>query len=290
MGAPAMELIAATLARLSRTQTQCAWKFKNARRAEAQHDGASLAWDSAGVAAVALVVAAITISAASYLILRSPCATAAQKVAAPGQREEEERRSTEATPCVPVQARRGRSGGDRILVLPDDVLALVLSQRLFGAIDIQAQLQDVLKAGACCKAFAACVRKASSIIAARYGWRLPPDGIALMRHLSKVEYDTKWVRSILRDDSSFWWSAGIGSESASRLLQFVACWNQEASLGFVGPLLIYPEVRRQHIQELSGLLIELAMSVCKKDPDRDAKISRFLRPLHNPAPHWILFG
>ena len=80
-------------------------------------------------------------------------------------------------------------------------------------------------------------------------------------------------------DSAFWWSAGIGSESASRLLEFVSCWNQEASLGFVGPLLIYPEVRRQHIPELSRLLIELAMSVCRKDPNRNAKISRFLRPL-----------
>ena len=149
-GAPAMELIAATLARLCRTQTQCALKFKNARSAEAQHDGASSAWDSAGVAAVALVVATITIWAATYLIWRNPCATAVQKVAAPGQPEEEERRSTEATPCVPVQA-RGHSGGNRILALPDDVLALVLSQPLFGAIDIQGQLQDVLRAGACCK-------------------------------------------------------------------------------------------------------------------------------------------
>ena len=59
----------------------------------------------------------------------------------------------------------------------------------------------------------------------------------------------------------------------------MSCWNQEASLGFVGPLLIYPEVRRQHIPELSRLLIELAMSVCRKDPNRNAKISRFLRPL-----------
>ena len=48
----------------------CAWyagKFKNARSAEAQRDGASSAWDSAGVAAVAFVVAAIIIWAASGL-------------------------------------------------------------------------------------------------------------------------------------------------------------------------------------------------------------------------------
>ena len=142
------------------------------------------------------MVAAITIWAVSYRICRTLCATAVQKTAAPEQREEEERRTTEAAPCVPVQA-HGHSGGNpRFLALPDDVLALVLFgaidiQALFGEIDIQAQLQVVLRAGACCKAFAACVREASTIIAARYGWRLPPDGIALMRHLSKVEQDTK---------------------------------------------------------------------------------------------------
>jgi hypothetical protein len=255
----------------------CAWyagKLKNARSAEAQRDGASSAWDSAGVAAVAFVVAAIIIWAASRPIWRALCATAVQKTAAPEQREEEERRTTEAAPCVPVPA-HGHGGGNRFLALPDDVLALVL----FGEIDIQAQLQVVLRAGACCKAFAACVREASAIIAARYGWCLPPDGIPLMRHLSKVEHDTKWVRSILRDDSSSWWSDGIGSESATRLLEFARCWNQEASLGFVGPLFIYPEVRRQHIQELSKLLIELATSVCENDPYRDEKISSFMRPL-----------
>eukprot|EP00964_Phaeocystis_antarctica_P138542 scaffold103210_cov61-Phaeocystis_antarctica.AAC.2 len=42
---------------------------------------------------------------------------------------------------------------------------------------------------------------------------------------------------------------------------------------------LYPEVRRRHVPELSGLLIELATSVCKSDPHRDAKISSFLRPL-----------
>ena len=65
-----MELIAAPYA----------WTLKNARSAEAQHDGPSSAWDSAGVAAVALVLAAITIWAATYLIWRSPCATTVQKV------------------------------------------------------------------------------------------------------------------------------------------------------------------------------------------------------------------
>ena len=224
-------------------------------------------WASAGVAVVvqlwliivgaaaALVVAAIAAWAASYPTWQAP-------------EQKEEHRGEE--PLEPA---------NHFLALPDDVLALVLSQPLFRATDIQAQLQDVLRAGACCKAFAACVREASAVIAARHGWRLPPDGIALMRHLSKVVQDTKWVRSILRDDSSFWWSAGIDSESASRLLEFVSCWNQEASLGFVGPLLIYPEVRRRHIPELSGLLIELATSVCKGDPDRDAKVTSFLRPL-----------
>ena len=214
-------------------------------------------------AAAALVVAAIAAWAASHPTWRTPFP---RKVEASEQKEE---RKGE----VPLEP------ANHFLALPDDVLALVLLQPLFRAIDIQAQQQDVLRAGACCKAFAACVREASATIAARHGWRLPPDGIALMRHLSKVEQDTKWVRSILRDDSSFWWSAGIDSESASGLLEFVSCWNQEASLGFVGPLLIYPEVRRQHIPELSRLLIELAMSVCRKDPNRNAKISRFLRPL-----------
>ena len=123
------------------------------------------------------------------------------------------------------------------------------------------------------------MREASAIIAARYGWRLPPDGIALIRHLSKVEQDTKWVLSILRDNLSSWWSVGIGSESAWRFLEFARGWNQEASLGFVGPLLIYPEVRRQHFQELSRLLIELATGVRITDPDSDTMISGFLRPL-----------
>ena len=85
----------------------CAWyagKLKNARSAEAQRDGASSAWDSAGVAAVAFVVAAIIIWAASRPIWRTLCATAVQKTAAPEQREEEERRTTEAAPCVPVPA------------------------------------------------------------------------------------------------------------------------------------------------------------------------------------------
>jgi hypothetical protein len=214
-------------------------------------------------AAAALVVAAIAAWAASHPTWRTPFP---RKVEASEQKEE---RKGE----VPLEP------ANHFLALPDDVLALVLLQPLFRAIDIQAQQQDVLRAGASCKAFAACVREASAIIAARHGWRLPPDGIALMRHLSKVEQDTKWVRSILRDDSSFWWSAGIDSESASGLLEFVSCWNQEASLGFVGPLLIYPEVRRQHIPELSGLLIELAMSVCKSDPYRDPKISSLLKPL-----------
>jgi hypothetical protein len=214
-------------------------------------------------AAAALVVAAIAAWAASHPTWRTPFP---RKVEASEQKEE---RKGE----VPLEP------ANHFLALPDDVLALVLLQPLFRAIDIQAQQQDVLRAGASCKAFAACVREASAIIAARHGWRLPPDGIALMRHLSKVEQDTKWVRSILRDDSAFWWSAGIGSESASRLLEFVSCWNQEASLGFVGPLLIYPEVRRQHIPELSGLLIELAMSVCISDPYRDTKMSSFLKPL-----------
>ena len=200
---PLMKLIATAFVRLSifgpwYYAWYCAWyagKFKDARSAEAQRDGASSTWASAGVAAEAFVVAAITIWAVSYRICRTLCATAVQKTAAPEQREEEERRTTEAAPCVPVRA-HGHGGGNRFLALPDDVLALVLFgaidiQTLFGETDIQAQLQVVLRAGACCKAFAACVREASAIIAARYGWRLPPDGIPLMRHLSKVEQDTK---------------------------------------------------------------------------------------------------
>ena len=109
-----MKLIAKALVRLSiRGPWYHAWyrawyagKFKSARSAEAQHDGASSAWDSAGVAAVALVVVAITIWATSDRIRRSPCATAVQKTAAPEKREKEERRATEAAPCVPVQAHR----------------------------------------------------------------------------------------------------------------------------------------------------------------------------------------
>ena len=170
-----MKLIAKALVRLSILGPwyyawYCAWcagKFKSARSAEAQRDGASSAWASACVAAVAFVVADIIIWAASYRIWRIICATAAQKTAAPEQREEEERRTTEAAPCVPVPA-HGHSGGNpRFLALPDDVLALVLFgaidiQALFGENDIQAQLQVVLRAGACCKTFAACVREASA--------------------------------------------------------------------------------------------------------------------------------
>ena len=141
-----MKLIAKALVRLSiRGPWYHTWyrawyagKFKSARSAEAQHDGASSAWDSAGVAAVALVVVAIIIWAASDRIRRSPCATAVQKTAAPEKREKEERRATEAAPCVPVQA-HGHGGGNRFLALPDELLALVL----FRAIDIQALFGEI---------------------------------------------------------------------------------------------------------------------------------------------------
>ena len=263
---------AAPLTGLAGAQALYAWEISNAPSISY---AASSAWASAGVAAVVrlwLIIAAVAIAvwAASYLTWRTPCP---QKVATPEQREKEEHRSED--PLEPT---------NHFLALPDDVLALVFAS-LSKAISIQAQLQDVLRAGACCKAFAA---RAHEAVAARHGWRLPLDGTCrswrthgalLMRHLSKVGQDTKWIRSILRDDSSFWWSAGIDSESAVRLLEFVSCWNQEAPLDFVGPRVIYPEVRRQHIPELSGLLIELATSVSQGDPDRDGKISSFLRPL-----------
>ena len=126
---------------------------------------------------------------------------------------------------------------------------------------------------------------AATIVAGRNGWLLPVAGSTPMLRLSKLEDDTKWVHSILRDDVSWWSATTIGYDwdppgrTADRLLEFVDTWSQEVSRGFVGPFVIDPQVRRQHTIELGGLLIELAMVVCACDRRRGMKIYKLVRSL-----------
>ena len=90
-------------------------------------------------------------------------------------------------------------------------------------------------AGACCKAFAFHVHEAATIIADRHRWRLPLVGSA-PKHLSKLEQDTKRVQFYIRDKSVWRWMRAP--------TQCIELWTREVSPGFIGPLLIDPQVRR----------------------------------------------
>ena len=188
-------------------------------------------------------------------------------------------------------------GCTHILELPAEMLVLILASkplraafyaRHLGRDWVLEQLtigQALARAGTCCKVFAICVREAATIVAGRNGWLLPVAGSTPMLRLSKLEDDTKRVRSILRDDDSWWSATTIGYDreppgrAADRLLEFVDTWSQEVSRGFIGPFVIDPQVRRQHTMELGRLHIELAMAVCACDRRRDIKLYKLVRSL-----------
>ena len=204
--------------------------------------------------------------------------------------------ATEYAGEAPVYAPNDR-GCTHILALPAEVLVLILASKPLRAAFYAPHLgrdwilqqltigQALARAGTCCKPFAICVREAATIVAGRNGWLLPVAGSTPMLRLSKLEDDTKWVHSILRDDVSWWSATTIGYDwdppgrTADRLLEFVDTWSQEVSRGFVGPFVIDPQVRRQHTIELGGLLIELAMVVCACDRRRGMKIYKLVRSL-----------
>ena len=85
--------------------------------------------------------------------------------------------------------------------LPDDLLVQILASptektgRGFRVLDGHLiheakEGQALAEAGACCHAFATCVRAAAKLIADRHGWRLlPVAGGTPMQHLSRLEHD-----------------------------------------------------------------------------------------------------
>ena len=89
-----------------------------------------------------------------------------------------------------------------------------------------------------------------------------------MQHLSKLEHDTKLVRSLL-----------IDMNKLAKPLAGVTLWGEEVSLGFIGALSIDAQVRQQHTLELGRLLILLAMRVGPDDPQRDYKVAKFSQQL-----------
>ena len=131
--------------------------------------------------------------------------------------------------------------------------------------------QALAEAGMCCKAFAICVREAATIVADRHGWCLLEVGSSPMRHLSKLELDTKLVLSFLRDQTTYLWTRWR--------LQLVALWTDEVDARFIGARFIDPQVLRQHTAELGRYLIKLAMDVCPDDPRHDVKMTKAIRQL-----------
>ena len=132
------------------------------------------------------------------------------------------------------------------------------------------------EASACCRVFATCAREAAKIVADRHGWRLPPMASGTpMQHLSRLEHDTKLVRSILRQMNEL-----------ARPLPDVTLWAKEVSGGFIGAPSIDAQVRWQHTLELGRLLILLPMRVGpgpadrlddpQRDPERDQKVADWL--------------
>ena len=175
---------------------------------------------------------------------------------------------------APVLLMTGCFGHAHFLALPNDLLVKILA--LLSGLRLRAVLWKQPKtspaahpaghcdlygltighalaaAGACCKAFAACVHEAATIVADGHGWRLPVVGGAPM-HLSKLEQDTQRVRFFLRDRSVPCWSIAQN--------QFFVSWALEIPPGFIGALLIDPQVRLQHTLELGEFLINMGMGV-----------------------------
>ena len=107
-------------------------------------------------------------------------------------------------------------------------------------------------AGACCKTFANSANEAAMVVAGHHGWRLSWAGCTPVRHLSKLEQDKMRVLYHLRaisEDVADWSVPQIRECHA-----FVDLWITETSLGFIGPLYIDAQVRRQHTLEFGGLL------------------------------------
>ena len=134
-------------------------------------------------------------------------------------------------------------------------------------------------AGACCKTFANSVNEAAIVVAGHHGWRLSWAGCTPVQHLSKLEQDKMRVLYHLRAISE-----DVASWSVPQICEchrFVDLWIVETSLGFIGPLYIDAQVRRQHTLEFGGLLFQAAMRVwC-----RDGKISRVCTQLITMMAH-----
>ena len=100
-----------------------------------------------------------------------------------------------------------------VLILASKPLRAAFYARHLGRDWVLEQLtigQALARAGTCCKPFAICVREAATIVAGHNGWLLRVAGSTPMLRLSKLEDDTKRVRSILRDDVSWWSATTIG--------------------------------------------------------------------------------
>ena len=96
-----------------------------------------------------------------------------------------------------------------------------------------------------------------------------------MQQLSRLEHDTKLVRSILRQMNEL-----------ARPLPDVTLWAKEVTGGFIGAPSIDAQVRWQHTLELGRLLILLPMRVGpgpadrlddpQRDPEGDQKVADWL--------------
>ena len=145
-------------------------------------------------------------------------------------------------------------GTHLLALVPDEVLVLILVSRA-GNVHMRRAGRVLAGAGACCKAFASIVHEAATVFAGHHGWRLESlaGGMPILRHLSKLAQDTRRVQYKLRQQPT---THGSGR---FRHLAFVDLWVTEMSQGFIGPLLIDAQVRRQHTLELGAYLIKLAM-------------------------------
>ena len=145
-------------------------------------------------------------------------------------------------------------GTHLLALVPDEVLVLILVSRA-GNVHMRRAGRVLAGAGACCKAFASIVHEAATVFAGHHGWRLESlaGGMPILRHLSKLAQDTRRVQYKLRQQPT---THGSGR---FRHLAFVDLWVTETSRGFIGPLLIDAQVRRQHTLELGAYLIKLAI-------------------------------
>ena len=92
------------------------------------------------------------------------------------------------------------------------------------------------------------------------------------KHLSKLEQDTKRVQFYIRDGSVWRWMR-------AQCFQFVELWTREVSPGFIGPLLIDPQVRRHCTLELGEFLIRFSICFNPDHPHHDFRMSGVFRAL-----------